>query len=309
MTVRFVVLKAGVARIQDAGRRGFAHLGVPRAGAADQFAYRAALALAGHTRPAPAIEITATDFACTATHDLFVAVTGAPCTVCIDDDPVPMWAPVHLRAGRTLTIRRIRQGLHVYVGVSGWLDTPRPLGSAAWDEVMGWGMRLQPGSKLALHPSASSSEPAVRFPADAVPRYGTPWTVRVCPGPDTGRLGDLWDRFLHATYRVDSRSNAIGKRLLGPRLENRGPSEVLSRGAAVGAVEWLPSGLPLVLLRNRGVTAGYPILGVVASVDLDAVSQARPMDALLWQPVTVSDARHAYRDRWARLPAALRCTP
>lgn len=305
MTGRLLVVKAGFAKVQDAGRTGYAHYGVPRAGAADQFAYRAALALTGHTRLAPVIEVTALDFVCRASIDLTVAVTGAPAEPTVDGRPVPMWRPLTLPAGCELAIRNIRSGLHTYVACGGWLHVPRPLGSAAWDGIMGWGTRLTAGTELEVERTPRAA-PRVSLNAADIPRYGSPWAIRVCSGPDASQLGAVWNQFIRTTYQVHPDSNAIGVRFIGPAIPAAGPKEVLSRGAGIGAVEWLPSGLPLALLRGRGVTAGYPIVAVVATVDLDALAQARPLDVVQWVPVDSAEALRAYRRRYAVLPPLTR---
>jgi antagonist of KipI len=45
-----------------------------------------------------------------------------------------------------------------------------------------------------------------------------------------------------------------------------------------GAIQVPPSGQPILLLADRPTTGGYPQLGVVATVDLDAAAQLGPGD-------------------------------
>ena len=53
------VLQAGLATtVQDAGRMGYYHLGIPLSGALDQYSYRAANLLLGNPEDAAALEMT-----------------------------------------------------------------------------------------------------------------------------------------------------------------------------------------------------------------------------------------------------------
>ena len=72
------VLRAGaLTTVQDLGRPGFAHLGVPRSGALDPAALRLANRLVGNPEAAAGLEITLTGCLLRVTRAACVAVTGA----------------------------------------------------------------------------------------------------------------------------------------------------------------------------------------------------------------------------------------
>ncbi|MBO1417199.1 allophanate hydrolase subunit 2 family protein, partial [Streptomyces sp. FH025] len=73
-----VVRPGPLTTVQDLGRRGVAHLGVPRAGALDQPALRAANRLVGNAPDAAGLETTLGGVALRALGPVLVAVTGAP---------------------------------------------------------------------------------------------------------------------------------------------------------------------------------------------------------------------------------------
>jgi allophanate hydrolase subunit 2 len=82
--------------------------------------------------------------------------------------------------------------------------------------------------------------------------------------------------------------------------------EILSRGVPVGAVE-VPAGTEvLVLHRGRGVTAGYPVLGVVTGAGLDALAQVRPGDEVRFRHCTLQQAVARTRSRRAASDALAR---
>src|SRR5690606_3049013 len=100
---------------------------------------------------------------------------------------------------------------------------------------------------------------------------------------------------------VSPDSNHIGIRLNGPALTNYSPKHVLSRGIGIGAIEIIPSGQPIVLHRGRGVTAGYPIIGVVTTVDLSMLGQVRPGDTVKFIYITIEEAIQLHREQQRRI--------
>src|SRR5215218_764284 len=103
MTLRVRAVGASVL-VQDRGRPGWAHLGVPRSGALDGPAAALAHRLVGNPPDAACVEVLLgglvleTDAAC------WVAVTGAPCEVVVDGRPREFAAPVRLEAGSVLRL-------------------------------------------------------------------------------------------------------------------------------------------------------------------------------------------------------------
>ena len=73
------VLRPGLlTTIQDAGRFGWYHIGMPPSGAMDQFSFRAGNLLVGNDEGAAALETTFLGPDLEAAADVTVAVTGAP---------------------------------------------------------------------------------------------------------------------------------------------------------------------------------------------------------------------------------------
>src|SRR5438105_477739 len=107
--------------VQDLGRPGYAHLGVPQAGAADRAALRDANRSVGNDDHAAALEVTVGGLVVTAAGDLTAAVVGAPWT--IDGDPVDVEAAVLLRPGATVAVGTAH-GVYAYLAVAGGIDVP-----------------------------------------------------------------------------------------------------------------------------------------------------------------------------------------
>lgn len=302
MNGHLVIVQPGRTSITDLGRRRGPMYGLPVNGALDQHAARVANALAGNRQDAPLLELTAFDFSARTTVDTLMAVTGAPARVQIDGHPGDQWAPVPVRAGQSISVSGIAGGLRVYISFFGSLNAPQLMDSCAPDTVLGFGETLVAGRRVPLLrevPPFTQPHLGVALFDFSVPRtwHTEPIVVSVVDGPDKADFGSTAGRLFAAPFRVGPSSNHVGLRLDGEPPQRQSTEEILSRGVPVGAVE-VPAGTEvLVLHRGRGVTAGYPVLGVVTEAGLDALAQARPGDWVVFHHTTNSQATTETRQR------------
>ncbi|MEV7445025.1 biotin-dependent carboxyltransferase family protein [Streptomyces sp. NPDC091204] len=278
MTELLVVRPGALTTVQDRGRPGYAHLGVPRSGALDTAAYALANRLLGNPPDAAALETTLDGTGLRALAPTVVAVTGAPCSVRISGHPAPWGAAVRLPAGAELEVGPAESGLRSYVAVRGGLAVPPVLGSRSADLLSGLGPAvLSAGMRLPVGPAGP--DPVPWADVCALPGPPAELLLPLRPGPRADwfapdSLAGLW----RAEFRVSARSNRIGLRTeAGPPLVRARPGELPSEGMVLGAVQVPPDGLPVVFLADHPVTGGYPVVGVVpAGPALDAAAQARP---------------------------------
>ncbi|GAQ65996.1 biotin-dependent carboxyltransferase family protein [Streptomyces scabiei] len=271
-----VVVRAGaLTTVQDRGRPGLAHLGVPRSGALDAPAAGLAGRLVGNP-PGAAVLETTLDGCCVRPRSAVVmAVTGAPCPVTLDGRPAPWGAPVRVPGGALLDIGRARSGVRSYLAVSGGVRVEPVLGSRSTDLLSGLGPPpLTDGTVLPLGHRAGQYAHVDVVPHPAPPRE---LVLRVTLGPREDWFTDAALRTLTGRpYAVSSASNRIGLRTEGPALERLREGELPSEGMVLGAVQVPPDGRPVVFLADHPTTGGYPVIAVVAPADLPAAAQAAP---------------------------------
>lgn len=270
------VVRAGaLTTVQDRGRPGYAHLGVPRSGALDGPAAALANRLVGNPTDAAVLETTLNGCAVRPRSAVLVAVGGAPCPVTVDGRPVAWGAPVPVPAGALLNIGSAVAGLRTYVAVSGGITVDPVLGSRSTDLLSGLGP--SPLTDGAVLPLGTPTEFHARVDVAPQPAPPAELILRVTPGP----RADWFTReavrsFTSRTYRVSSASNRIGLRTEGPTLERAVPGELPSEGMVLGAVQVPPDGRPVVFLADHPTTGGYPVIAVVRTEDLAAAAQAVP---------------------------------
>ncbi|MBY8867982.1 biotin-dependent carboxyltransferase family protein [Streptomyces sennicomposti] len=280
-----VVVRAGaLTTVQDEGRPGHAHLGVPRSGALDAPAAALANRLAGNPRGAAVLETTLDGCALRPRSAVTVAVTGAPCPVRLDGRPAAWGAPVRVPAGAVLEVGAAVRGIRAYVAVSGGVAVEPVLGSRSTDLLSGLGPApLADGTVLPLGPPSDR-----HAHVDVAPQPGpaAELVLRVTLGPrDDWFTPEALRVLASRPYRVSSASNRIGLRTEGPALERSRPGELPSEGMVLGAVQVPPDGRPLVFLADHPTTGGYPVVAVVHAADLPAAAQAVPGTPVRFVPV------------------------
>ncbi|WP_282797306.1 biotin-dependent carboxyltransferase family protein [Streptomyces sp. CC224B] len=271
-----VVVRAGaLTTVQDEGRPGHAHLGVPRSGALDRPAAALVNRLVGNPPEAAVLEATLNGCALRPRCAVTVAVGGAPCPVSVDGRPAPWGAPVRVPAGALLDVGTALSGVRAYVALSGGVAVEPVLGSRSTDLLSGLGP--PPLAHGAVLPLGCVTGPPARV--DTVPQPAPPreLVLRMTAGPRAdwftpGALRTLTTR----AYRVSSASNRIGLRTEGPALERAVRGELPSEGMVLGAVQVPPDGGPVVFLADHPTTGGYPVVGVVRQEDLAGAAQAVP---------------------------------
>ncbi|MGI5453057.1 biotin-dependent carboxyltransferase family protein [Streptomyces sp. CA-249302] len=271
-----VVVRAGaLTTVQDHGRPGHAHLGVPRSGALDAPAAALANRLVGNPADAAVLETTLNGCAVRPRSTVTVAITGAPCPVTVNGRPVAWGAPVRVPAGALLDVGTATSGVRTYVAVSGGIAVEPVLNSRSTDLLSGLGP--PPLTADTVLPLGAPYGVHARVDTTPQPAPPTELVLRVTRGPrDDWFTPEAFRTFTTRTYRVSSAGNRIGLRTEGPALERAFSGELASEGMVLGAVQVPPDGRPVVFLADHPTTGGYPVIAVVHPQDLPATAQATP---------------------------------
>jgi biotin-dependent carboxylase-like uncharacterized protein len=276
MTALEILRTGPLALVQDLGRVGLAHLGVTRSGAADRRAHTLANRLAANPDDRATIELTMGGFAARVRGgDIDIAVTGADALATVGSTALGANSIQHVRDGELITLGVPQSGLRSYLAVRGGIDVAPVLGSRSYDVLSEIGPApLQPGDVLSI------GEHTQQYPeldqAPVAPIADQLVELMVVPGPRDDWIADA-DALVHTVWMASDRSDRVGMRLQGSPLAHRSPGRQLpSEGAARGAIQVPPNGLPVILGPDHPVTGGYPVIGVIADDDIDKVAQVRP---------------------------------
>jgi KipI family sensor histidine kinase inhibitor len=290
----FEVLKPGaLTTVQDLGRTGRQHHGIPVGGPMDRQAARVANLLLGNDENAPLLEATLAGPELRFLRDTWIAVTGA------DVRGVPGWRPWQVKEGQEVSLAELTQGRCVYLAIAGGLEIPRVLGGAGTllrAGIGGWdGRALQAGDRFRTGPGGLAT--AGNWSASAEFKAATTGevAVRFVRGPQWNWFAAASRRtFLAKPFKITARSDRMGLRLDGPALRLEEARELVSEGVGFGSVQVPPDGKPIVLMADRQTIGGYPKIGNIISVDLPRLAQARTGDIVRFQEVPVEEAQSLY---------------
>ena len=285
--------------IQDGGRWGYQHLGVPVGGALDQAALRRANILVGNDAHEAAFEVTLVGCAIRVHADVYMAVAGARFDLTVNGRSVESDVALPLASGDLLQLGERRHGARAYVAVRGGLDVPVVLGSrSAWPLLTRRGA-LRDGEQVAL---------GRRYAGDVRRRsWPTPPStkiLRVVAAPEAADAPRALETLCAGSYRLAASASRMAYPLEGPAISLVTPARS-SSGTVTGGLQILPSGQPLLLMADRQTTGGYPVAAIVITADLTHASQLAPGDAVRFRLCTQADALRACRDaeqQWEQQP-------
>ena len=293
--------------VQDLGRWGHQHLGVPVAGPMDWYSHRLANRLVGNSDDAAALEITLVGPELTTTRDVLCAVTGASFDITVDGAQVPGNAAFVLRRAATLKFRKRNRGARAALAVRGGFAQQPLLGSRATSLIsrMGpfGGRALVAGDVLSIGTDDGAAGPIGRpLP---LPEGGA--RLHVITGPHQSRFTeDAIHAFQTTRFTVTPESNRMGYRLVGALLARADEAEMLSDATPIGSIQVPPSGLPILLMADRQTTGGYPKIATVITADLPLAGQLAPGDWIEFVPCARDAAVDALRRREAALAGVSR---
>ncbi|NTG48383.1 biotin-dependent carboxyltransferase [Agrobacterium rhizogenes] len=317
------VLHHGLATtVQDLGRPGYFHLGIPVGGAMDRYAMRAANRLVGNDEGAAGLEAVFMGPQLEFLHDAVIAVTGADMPAKIDGVLQPGWTALKIRAGQVLSFDFLKSGARIYIAVSGGIDVPVALGSRSTYPIGALGGYK--GRALAVGDELPVGQGAVAQEGRSVEeglrrRPGTPAELRVLPGLYWDRLTEeAKTSFFADPWKVAPEADRMGYRFRGGRkLEfverqqpfgaGSDPSNIVDSCYPYGSIQ-VPGGTePIILHRDAVSGGGYFMLGTVISADMDLIGQLQPHTPTRFVEVTMEEALAARAERQALIERMRAC--
>ena len=309
--------------VQDAGRHGQYHLGIPPSGALDQYSLRAANLLVGNPGGAAVLECVYLGPELVFSADGVVAVTGAGMAPKVNGEERPQWESFAVAAGDVLGFGFLTAGARAYVAVSGGIDVPEVLGSRSTYALGALGglegRPLAEGDRLPVGEPAAPAAVGRSVPAELRQVLGKEVEVRVMMGLYDHRLTGVGrERFLDTTWTLTPEADRIGFRYAGLELETvdreppfgagQDPSNIVDAPYPIGSIQVPGSVEPIVLHRDAVSGGGYMMVATVLSGDLDVVAQSAPNTRTRFVAVDLDGAiaaRADYRKRSRRLGESL----
>jgi biotin-dependent carboxylase-like uncharacterized protein len=324
------VLKPGLATtVQDLGRPGYYHIGIPLSGGMDRHALAVANLLVGNAEGAAVVEAVFMRPELEFTHDAMVAVTPRELPPKLDGAPRETWSSFKVKRGQKLSFDFLKKGARAYIAVAGGIDVPVVLGSRstyALGALGGFqGRKLEAGDELPVDAAATSVKEG-RTVAEGL--RGLPATMptelRVMPGLYWHHITEAGGNgFFSDAWKVAPEADRIGYRFKGgkplefvPREPPFGagsdPSNITDACYPYGSIQ-VPGGTePIVLHRDAVSGGGYFMVGTIISADMDLIGQLQPNTQVKFVKVDMDEAllaRRARAELLTRARASLEASP
>lgn len=288
--------------IQDGGRTGYQAWGVTVGGAVDRFSLNIGNLLVGNHPDAPGIEMNMTGAVFRAHEALIATLTGADFSAELDGEKIPLGTVFNWPKGSLLSVKGESKGARSYLTVSGGIDVPHVLKSAATDIIAGIGgvngRALRKGDKLKV--GKKRMDPSFLLGRRLSPallrkkKDKEVARVRVVFGPHDDAFSKKGkDTFTRTIYECSRRMNRMGLQCLGEPIEHKKGADILSTGVTFGSIQVPADGQPFILLADRQTTGGYTQIATVIRADFHRIAQALPGDRIQFCPVSLDEAREA----------------
>jgi biotin-dependent carboxylase-like uncharacterized protein len=302
--------------VQDLGRPGYFHLGIPIGGAMDRLAMRAANLLVGNDESAAGLEAVFVGPQLEFTADTVVAVTGADMPIRLDGEERPGWTSFKARKGQVLSFDFLKTGARIYIAVAGGIDVPEALGSRSTYPIGALGgfkgRPIAAGDELPVGRTNGTAEG--RSVPEALRRGpGKPAELRVLPGLYWHRITEKSQAaFFDDAWKVAPEADRMGYRFRGgskldfvereqPFGAGSDPSNIVDSCYPYGSIQ-VPGGTePIILHRDAVSGGGYFMIGTIISADMDLIGQMQPNMPTRFVKVTMDEALKARAERAALL--------
>ena len=288
----FKIINPGLSTsVQDLGRPGYFHLGIPMSGAMDQLALRAANLVVGNDEGAACLEAVFVGPHLEFTKDAVIAVAGAEMPVKIDGEEKASWTALRIKAGQVLSFGYLKSGARIYIAIAGGIDVPLALGSRSTYAIGALGgfkgRPIAKGDELPIGLAGSVRE-GRSLPERLRRRPSNPAALRVLPGLYWHRLVEESHRqFFEDVWKVAPEADRMGYRFRGGRElkfvdreppfgAGSDPSNIVDACYPYGSIQVPGGSEPIVLHRDAVSGGGYFMLGTVISADMDLIGQLQP---------------------------------
>ena len=282
--------------VQDLGRAGWRHMGVPESGGADKFSLKLANFILGKSFNSPVLECTLTGPTLKFSSPYSVTITGADMNPKINNKEVVMNQVIEVEPNDILSMDNCSKGCRSYIAFSEDILFEDFLGSASTylPAKLGGieGLPLKEGSIINTKPSNSETNSLTKVDFKLGNPFENEWTIRVIKGPEYDFIKEPSKKIIFSSiFTVSNDSNRMGNRLTGVKVDISNNNQMISCPMAPGTIQCPENGLPIILGCDSQTLGGYPRILQIAAADLHLIGQLRPNDSISFEMITVDQAR------------------
>ena len=304
--------------IQDLGRSRYQKYGVIVSGAMDTYAMRLSNIIIGNEENEGVLEITMMGPSLELKRGTLFSIIGADISPTINNKTVPMGRPVYLKEDCTLKFGDCKAGIRSYLSVAGGFDVPIVMDSKSTylrAEIGGFkGRALKKNDVLNVSIKSTISYKIIEklkeiknegsfiapswYAKDYNIKNSERDVIRVFEDRQFNNISaESINKFFSSEFVIDIKSDRMGYRLNGPKIELKEKLEMISEEVSVGTIQIPPDGNPIILLADRQTAGGYPKIAHVALVDIPKIVQLKANNKLIFKKIALEEAEKLYFEK------------
>ena len=303
------VMKSGLqSTIQDLGRYCYQQYGMPVSGAMDTLALRLGNIILTNAEDEAAIECTLIGPSLFFEENQLICITGANLFPKLNDNAIQMWKPIFVQKGDILSFENSSSnGSRSYICFYGGLNIPVILGSKSTYQkanIGGWkGRALKIDDRITFLKPYNGIIRHFNWSLDTSvnPIISTP-LIRVVEGPQLKQFEEMSVvNFFDKMFSISNQSDRMGFRLESEPILLKEKKEILSSAVTFGTIQVPAHGQLIILMADHGTTGGYPVIAVVASIDLPLLAQKKFNDKIQFEWISLKNAQKLMKEQNAQL--------
>lgn len=268
--------------VQDLGRKGYRHLGVPVSGACDLSATRRVNALLENDGTDAVLECTMQGPLITFSEPTYIALSGGHMDAELDGERLEMEQVYKVNPGDELHCGHVTEGLRTYIGVKGGVQSPVLLGSRSFFYPVTAQRNLKDGDHLEYLPFESFEPKVLKMSSSRLFRKTA---LRVYPGPEFESLPASQQEMLFQREFTLSKDHDRMACQIQETLEPHS-MRMITSATLPGTVQLTPSGHLIILMRDGQTTGGYPRILQLDQDSLDILAQKQNGDRVRFQTIS-----------------------
>ena len=281
--------------IQDEGRSGWRHMGVPQSGAADLFSCKAANYLLGKACDSAVIECTLTGPRLSFLKEMQILITGSDMNPRINDKQVETYKTYSVNVGDELVMSACSYGCRSYIAFSDDLVCNPIMGSQSTYLPANFGgfngKILQKGDIIQTISSPNLTSKLQDSAEITGQDFTNQWCLKAIPGPEFEVLDQSSQTLLFSeTFKVSNDSDRMGSRLIGKNLNVKTTDHMTSGPLFPGTLQCPKDGSPILLGSDAQTLGGYPRLIQVPLFNQHLIGQLRPGDSIEFRRISNEEA-------------------
>ncbi len=255
--------------VQDLGRFGFRHMGVPVSGAMDQASASLANAMLENEENAAVLEITMTGPLLEFEKATWIAISGANLSPQLNGKDIENHSVHKVNAGDTLAFGKHIDGLRGYLAVKNGFQTPSILNSRSFYSPITEQDHLLARAEVPYDEVMEFEPKVTHIIRGDIDKFKT---LNVSPGPEFDVLsGEQKELLFKNKFTIAKENNRMAYQLEESIGEHT--HAMLTSATLPGTVQVTPGGKLIILMRDGQTTGGYPRILQLTEEAIDRLAQ------------------------------------